>query len=136
MITNTVTKVSYGEYAVELAKIALKARLYVPGWDLNPTLHTIIKHANSMCYGVAVTFYYDKPIAVAITKATWNGVVYTFVKPKHRKNGHGRNVTKSLLSKYVGDEEPAGHGTGIKGASKFFESMGLPIKENYDDGYD
>ena len=72
----------------------------------------------------------------AITKATWNEmVVYTFVKAKTSKRmGMVRNVTKSLLSKYVGDEEPAGHGTGIKGASKFLRRMGLPIKENYDDG--
>lgn len=127
--------VAYGKEAVDLAKKALQARLYVPGWDINPTLHHIIKTSNSIKYGVSVAYFNDVPIGVAIAKATWNGVVYVFVRKPHRNNGVGRKLVMSLLKDYEGTEYPVGHENGSKGCVAFFSKLGLDIIENYSEHY-
>lgn len=124
------TIVSYDRHAVDLALDALKARLYVPGWDLNPTLHWIIETNNDIKYGVAVTYDNGIPIAVATTKATWNGMVYVFVRKKYRSNNIGKKIILELLSQFEGSESPVGHANGTNGCTKFFESVGLDIVEN------
>jgi len=128
-------KVSYGEQAITFAKEALSARLYVPGWDLNPTLHNIIKYGNSMNYGVAIVYHNNTPIAIATVKASWNGILYVFVRKAYRGMGLGKEAANRLLEAYGGCEEPAGHVNGSKGTELFFMKLGLPLKENFSDGY-
>lgn len=127
--------VSYNQDAIGLAKEALQARLYVPGWDMNPTLHYIINTSNSINYGVAVAYMDSVPVGVAIVKTSWNGVVYVFVRKKYRCNGVGRKLVNALISNYYGGEYPCGHATGATGCVDFFHKVGLDIIENYSEHY-
>lgn len=127
---------SYDFGAVALAKEALKHRLFVPGWDLNPSLHYIIDNDNSMEYGVALLRFRGKPIAVAIYKVSFNRVVYTFVRKSFRGLGYGTRVTEHLIENNPTTKIPLGNDTGLDGCEMFFRSLGLDILEENECDYD
>lgn len=113
----------------ELAKQALKHRLYVSGWDLNPTLHQLKKHYRNCT--IALLFLNNIPIAVSLQES--NGNIQVFVRKCHRRNGYGSIVIHAVINnKLLGFYRTD---YGIQGSYNFFDKIRKPnnISQQYKD---
>lgn len=134
--------------AVEAARAALKARLYVPGWSLQGYFSYIIHNPTGAGLRFRISLAYQRrnfnglghpdlnfdglvyreltPIGVGYYDARSNAVA-TFVKPKHRRKGVGTRLVEAL-------EPPKQWGCkhGIYGSDQFWNQFGknMPKKED------
>lgn len=107
----------------ELAAEALKARLFVPGWELSYELQTIKQAVDHGVYKKSLTLAYidDVPVGICLW-IKWKSrapTLMTFVRKKHRRSGIG---TK-LIKKAIGDGKKFRYELGLKTAREFFEQF-------------
>ncbi len=113
-------KASTNTRMMALASEALKARLYVPGWQLSFRLNEI-KHSQSpRKTSIAVAYIKDVPVAVCVSQQWYTPGVPTvavFVRKRHRRLGIG---TK-LIKRVVGAKAEFEYENGVLGFVEFFE---------------
>lgn len=100
------------KYRVCDPKIALDARLYVPGWQLKGLLEDADK--------CVVAFYDDIPVGSMCMQGegSWPGnVAMAFVRPAYRRLGIGSGMIKHFRRYICKDFSVY---TGIKGSIKFW----------------
>lgn len=107
-----------GEAASKGADVALKARLYVNGWQLSGELVKIRK--GSVRAQVALAYDTDGvPVGVSVRgEGNWLNV---FVRKSHRKNGVGTLLVEALKS------EDVRAGYGIVGSLSFWNKVGVKV---------
>lgn len=99
-----------------LAKEALLARLYVPGWSMSGWL----KRASKGCTHfekIAVYREAGKPVGAAIVDD--EGLVNVFVRKSFRRKGIGRKLMDALKSDKLEGRY------GIQGSLEFFSAVGV-----------
>lgn len=116
---------------VELATIAIKHKLYHPGWTLLSDLQDVVDGYSGKIVDICVAFDKDKPVGVSLYYLTevdrrnllvqFNpGVVHCFVVPLYRRQGIGTNLLKTF-------EVPLNEMTtyfGEVGSNVFYETIG------------
>ena len=106
-----------GEAAAKVADVALKARLYVSGWQLSGDLVRIRKGSVK----AQVALAYDPsgdPVGVSVREGNWLNV---FVRKSHRRNGVGTLLVEALKNEHI----RAGYG--IVGSLSFWDKVGVEV---------
>ncbi len=115
-----IRKASTDARMVTLASEVLRARLYVPGWQLSFRLNEIKHSQSSRKTSISVAYIDDVPVGVCVSQQ-WHtpGVptVAVFVRKKHRRLGIG---TK-LIKRVVDAKEEFDYEKGAQGSAEFFE---------------
>ena len=109
-----------------LADDALRARLYVSGWQLSPTLMRI-RDEPYINENDTIVLIYDNgtPIGVCVMQHHLAGakpVSSTFVRKSYRRRGIGTKLINKALG---GKRKPFHYGQGLWEAHKFFENFSL-----------
>lgn len=109
-------KVYRGGSLSEGADLCLKARLFVPGWDLNPTLAKMRDHGDSKSR-IAVLFENQQPVALCL----FNGdMLMAFCRKDRRRRGYGSRCFDAL-----GRPPHAWAGEGVAGTMSFWAHNGV-----------
>jgi hypothetical protein len=101
------------------AKIALSAKLFVPGWGLTKILQ-YAKQKNSKHWLIAIGYLNDKPITVCVYENNYSyAFLAAFTKAAYRRNGYGSRVLQQML-KNVPNPIGLKAGIGISQSHKFW----------------
>lgn len=111
-------KLYQGNTLSEGADLCLKARLYVPGWDLNPTLKRMrdyLTHSGML----AVGFENGQPVALCL----FDGRMYmAFCRKDRRRLGYG-----SKCFQLIGRQPAGWAGEGVVGTLEFWKANGIYV---------
>jgi GNAT superfamily N-acetyltransferase len=111
-----------GKDCVTAASIALKHRLFVPGWCLSGAMKCIRKGHNIEDARMAIAYDSDTPVGVCLYEQT-AGLIQVFVRKSHRRRGIGRSLVENFKNTKT---------YGIKGINKspyFFQNVGVRCRE-------
>jgi len=109
-----------GEACKVAADIALKNRLYVPGFWLSGELKKIREYGDT---SIVISFDENNvPIGVAIPKSCyWGNQLWIFVRKSKRRMGVGTDLVNTLKN----HESFFGHYNTSKGSIEFFNKLNL-----------
>jgi hypothetical protein len=119
-------KLYTGENLRDGANIALRARLYVSGWELSSVLQFCRQTLRPDQYFIAIKFINGEPVALAYH--TLFGDMQAFCKKSERRNGYASACVKAIMT----HAEKTGHsfqerrihyGIGIVGSCSFWASV-------------
>lgn len=120
---------SFDEGAVKIAKIALRNKLYVSGWELSYEFQRIITYCGQNGKAICLVYKDDIPVAVTII-CKYTGNISSFTRKKERLQGFGKLAIHTLIqntpenwTNYV----IKGHNMGSYGCDVFFEKCGLYV---------
>lgn len=107
----------------EGAALALKHRLYVPGWTLFGVL-VGLRNARFTCQDqLAMTFVDGEPVALAVYEK-WHHQVMAFTKRAHRLRGYGTMAVSELRF----DRNIVFADEGVRGTRQFWRSAGVGVR--------
>lgn len=111
------------------AKIALKHRLYVSGWQLSGNLVKLVKNPEKyLCYEIAICFKDEIPVAICLyvkSTYTWSsGNLQCFCKKTERRNGYASKCINEIMKT---KEDPCTAEYGIDGSRTFWSSNGIRV---------
>ena len=107
------------------AELAVKYRLYVPGWRLRGELLNILRerHIDSV---VSIGFLENTPICVAVMH---RGAIMAFTRKAMRRKGYGLKIVLSCLT----DERIPVTECGVKGSNLFWKKVVDHIERSCND---
>ena len=127
----------HGSSLTEVAKIARKNRLCVPGWYMIDKLRAIERagedNALSSSTTISIAYVGGKPVAVCLLFVEHNDITcYMFVRKRLRRQRIGTMLYKSATEQYSSlfrelasiTQEVAVY-TGVAKSDKFWQSIGL-----------
>jgi len=103
------------------AEIALKNRLYVPGWALFDNLQDIKRNYNDD--EIIIAMY--EGVIIGVHTLDWSIRGMWFTRPVFRKNGIGRKMTEIMSEHGHKDIKPSG--IGRKDCIGFFYALGMSL---------
>lgn len=112
------TKVYKDKHLIEGAKLALKNRLYVSGWQLSCDLQHLVQGLGPNNV-LVIGFLDDIPISVALRHYRH---LEAFCRKAHRGNGYASKCLSRI------DKTNCMAGEGLKGTKKFWAVNGVPMK--------
>lgn len=100
------------------AKLALKHRLFVSGWNINTDLHFILKNndEDNDQFRIALVFKDDNPVCIALLEGS---KLQVFCRKSERFKGYGTKAAYSIteVNRYFRWE------FGIDGSAVFFNKL-------------
>ena len=115
---------------IENAKIALKHRLFVPGWQMRELLLQAAGRKQPLSPMVVELLYRgDQPVAVGLSKYTLSEnirvscIVHVFVRKTHRRQGLGRQLVHQLTQTAHQHHCEVKCFNGVDGSEVFWQRM-------------
>ena len=106
-----------------MAAEAVKARLYVPGWELMPTLYNFyerLEHWRTIIGKkdvIVIAYYGDVPVGVCLLDS--KSMSMTFVRKRHRR----QKIGTKMIKKALGTRKRFTYGRGTVSTVGFFKTF-------------
>ena len=107
---------------IDSIKIAIKYKLYVPGWSLRKYFNHAL--ADPSGYTMALAYVDCVPVGVAFVRLDqdWGDHIVCFVKPAHRRKGIATALTNTVKNKCKNKTYAL---TGCLKSQVFWENVGI-----------
>jgi ribosomal protein S18 acetylase RimI-like enzyme len=107
------------------AQLAIKNRLFVPGWYLRKSLIDLMTSDNNTYYDIELCFYGNQPVGICIIDyELFKDLTMFYVKPNYRRNGIGTKLLQ--IAKNLNNDCWGADGASRAGL-KFFEKTNLDV---------